>query len=69
MPIPKKPKSDLASEHILGTLSQKKAVHGISKRERKRVSQILAKMINSYIDENYSEDHPIYKTHYQKIPE
>jgi rhodanese-related sulfurtransferase len=65
MPIPKLLKSELATAHILGTKSQKQAIHGIAKRENKRVSKLLAKMINNYIDDNYGKEHPIYKSYYR----
>ena len=64
MPKIKKPKSLLATEHLLIRKRAKRSMFGIAKRENKSIADLQESMINEYLDEHYVEESNIYKECY-----
>jgi len=60
MPIPKLPKKELATSHLLVTEKEKKIIYQIAKKQNEKVSEVVRRMINAYVVEIWSEREHVY---------
>ena len=60
MPVPRLKPSELANKHLPVTLKQQKTIYAISKKEKRKTSEVVTDMINAYVsiktDKLYNAD-------------